>query len=723
MYKFVLSLLLTFCVFSLIADGVQPIGTGTENDPYQIATLDNLLWFSTNDSSWSSHFIQTADIDASDTESWNDYAGFSPIGNDDTMFTGSYNGNDYVISNLDASELNFVCNLGFFGYIFSATIQNVHLNDATVLSRGWETGILVGLSDTSYINNCSVSGTLDATIHVGGLIGACSETTIENCVVDCEIVCNNLGGGFVGYMRNESILRGCTSSVVIQGSNDLGGLAGRADDSLIENCNSSVSISGTHTLAGLVARVEHSQISNSYTSASISGETKLGILCAIIELHESEVRNSFYDYNDSTINNSAKWLLGAMSSEIYSEWMLNDLTLDIASSFLNDGDYYLISTPGDLRTAIVFAQIDNYAFKLTNDLNLSSIHELFFPYFDGRFDGAGFAVESFSLHYSGYNRVGFFGLSKHARIENLIINDGYVNGRWDCAILTGFDVNSAIYNCKTSGQVYGASNCGGLVGFSIDSNIDYSSFTGTVAASEYVGGLVGKLTTYGSCNNCYTRGEVTGSNYVGGVFGSANGYISFIYSTTLVYGDENTYAIAGISQRSFNSSFWDMEVTGMSGSNYGAIGLTTNDMKDFSTYVGAGWDMLDETINGDDDYWSIDSEVNDGYPHILLADIVSLDESSQPSLDNRLSLNNYPNPFNPTTTISFNVLSNDETNISFYNIRGELVFSHKQNYSVGRNKFTWNGKDTKNRCLASGTYFCRIQNCGDSEVKKLVMIK
>jgi len=92
--KILLSLFFITFSFILLADGVQPNGAGSEADPYQVSDLDNLLWISTNTSSWNSHFIQTADIDASTTSTWNTEDGFSPIGNSITQFTGNYNGQE-----------------------------------------------------------------------------------------------------------------------------------------------------------------------------------------------------------------------------------------------------------------------------------------------------------------------------------------------------------------------------------------------------------------------------------------------------------------------------------------------------------------------------------------------------------------------------------------------------------------------------------------------------
>ena len=75
-------------------------GDGSSGDPYQIATLNNLYWITQNSGEWDAYYIQTANIDASSSSSWDSNAGFTPIGNSGTRFTGSYNGDGHTISNL-----------------------------------------------------------------------------------------------------------------------------------------------------------------------------------------------------------------------------------------------------------------------------------------------------------------------------------------------------------------------------------------------------------------------------------------------------------------------------------------------------------------------------------------------------------------------------------------------------------------------------------------------
>lgn len=82
-------------------------------------------------------------------------------------------------------------------------------------------------------------------------------------------------------------------------------------------------------------------------------------------------------------------------------------------------------------------------------------------------------------------------------------------------------------------------------------------------------------------------------------------------------------------------------------------------------------------------------------------------------------LNNYPNPFNPTTQISFNVDRNANVKLSVLNSRGQEVAKlHEGRVNRGNHKFDFNAA-----YLNSGIYFYRLE-CGDfSDTKKMILIK
>jgi hypothetical protein len=88
------------------------LGSGTIDDPYQIAALCDLDRLCSNVLLYDKHFVQTANINASATNTWNigdhdndeetppEAMGFLPIGNDEIKFTGTYNGKGYIIDSL-----------------------------------------------------------------------------------------------------------------------------------------------------------------------------------------------------------------------------------------------------------------------------------------------------------------------------------------------------------------------------------------------------------------------------------------------------------------------------------------------------------------------------------------------------------------------------------------------------------------------------------------------
>lgn len=73
------------------------------------------------------------------------------------------------------------------------------------------------------------------------------------------------------------------------------------------------------------------------------------------------------------------------------------------------------------------------------------------------------------------------------------------------------------------------------------------------------------------------------------------------------------------------------------------------------------------------------------------------------------SLNNYPNPFNPSTIINFMLKSDSNIELSVYNLKGELVRTlAKDLYKSGYHDLNWNGKDSDQRTVTSGVYILKL---------------
>lgn len=84
----------------------------------------------------------------------------------------------------------------------------------------------------------------------------------------------------------------------------------------------------------------------------------------------------------------------------------------------------------------------------------------------------------------------------------------------------------------------------------------------------------------------------------------------------------------------------------------------------------------------------------------------------------------YPNPFNPSATISYTLPEAGPVKISVHNLKGQLVKTLADAWQpAGDREIAWNGDDTSGRQLASGLYFCRLETAGTVLVGKLMLVK
>ena len=91
-------------------------------------------------------------------------------------------------------------------------------------------------------------------------------------------------------------------------------------------------------------------------------------------------------------------------------------------------------------------------------------------------------------------------------------------------------------------------------------------------------------------------------------------------------------------------------------------------------------------------------------------------------------LGNYPNPFNPQTTIKYNLKNNSDVILTIYNTKGQLVRTLVRSPQVaGIHNTVWNGKDSNGRDVSSGIYFSTLDvndEKGDyTSVKKIILLK
>jgi len=234
-------------------------GSGTDNDPYQIATpyhLHNVRYY------LDKCFILTADIDLDpvllDEAFWYDTQnGWQPIGYDEftaETFTGYFNGNGHTVSNMRIGSADSPVNIsyiGLFGYAnTTATICNTNLASLAIYASGGGVGGIVA-ANYGLVDHCSATGFISANSTTGGLVGSnCTATVINSWAdVDIEVPNGSYIGGLVAF-NNGYIRNCCATGNIVAGNNPFaGGLVGynyaytSAAD--IQNCYATGDVSGS----------------------------------------------------------------------------------------------------------------------------------------------------------------------------------------------------------------------------------------------------------------------------------------------------------------------------------------------------------------------------------------------------------------------------------------------------------------------------------------------
>ena len=241
-------------------------GSGTKDDPYQIATAEQLAKLAvdvnanTPDLNYDAkYFILMENIDLS-AHRW------IPIGSGYTtggIFYNSYfDGNEKTITGLSVDETSAENNrlAGLFGGVTmnysaeDAVVKNLTISGATINTAGENSaaGILAGsiLGDGIVVENCHVSGVVAANTDVGGMVGYTSLVNYDRCTADVEVAGTGMAGGFVGNDFGGSY-ENCSAKGAAKAGWSLGGFAGFAyGNTVFKRCMAAVSVTASDWQAG-----------------------------------------------------------------------------------------------------------------------------------------------------------------------------------------------------------------------------------------------------------------------------------------------------------------------------------------------------------------------------------------------------------------------------------------------------------------------------------------
>jgi hypothetical protein len=273
-------------------------GSGTPEDPYQIANKEDLLTLAATTADYNECFILTADIDmdgqefttaiiAADTSSSSGFQG--------TAFTGTFDGNSHKITNfaIDGGSNDY---LGLFGKIDTGgLVKNLGLENCAVSggSGSYFVGGLAGYNGDGSISisNCYSTGTVSgSSTNVGGLVGY-HYGSISDCYSTGAVSGSYSVGGLVGYNSSSSISN-CYSTSAVSGITDVGGLVGINSGGSISNCYSTGAVSGYQDVGGLVGQ-NGGSISNCYSTGAVSGSSASSYVGGLVGSNGGSISNCY----------------------------------------------------------------------------------------------------------------------------------------------------------------------------------------------------------------------------------------------------------------------------------------------------------------------------------------------------------------------------------------------------------------------------------------------
>jgi hypothetical protein len=119
-----------------------------------------------------------------------------------------------------------------------------------------------------------------------------------------------------------------------------------------------------------------------------------------------------------------------------------------------------------------------------------------------------------------------------------------------------------------------------------------------------------------------------------------------------------------------------------------------------------------------------DAAAENYYTHIERYQIPPTDNSDEYIISPADVVRCYPNPFNPTSTIAFDLEKNNAIAVDIFNISGQRVRRLAQGYySAGSHSLVWNGENDNNQILPSGVYMIKIDLGNRVLTKKVTMMK
>lgn len=236
---------------------------------------------------------------------------WTPIGNDiDHPFSGTFDGNDHVISNLwiNMPDGDFI---GLFGQCTGASLANIIMDTAHILANN-TAGTLVGNFSTNgtIVNSHVINTSITATdYNIGGLVGGLlTDSSISQCSSSGDVTGESQVGGLVGSPWDKTKITQSYSEGTVSGDYLIGGLAGYCvfgfepnRNNIVNNCYSRATVEAEIGRAGGIYGGSDGtlRLQNSYSTGTVSAPEFAGAVIGAWGGSDIVVENTYFDTETS----------------------------------------------------------------------------------------------------------------------------------------------------------------------------------------------------------------------------------------------------------------------------------------------------------------------------------------------------------------------------------------------------------------------------------------
>ena len=255
-------------------------GTGEPNDPYQIATSEQLIAIGSDPDLLKKSFILVADIDLDPNLPGGRIFEDALIAQDKSdgvsghsspSFEGILDGQGHTIANLHIQgKLGY--DAGLIGMLHGL-VKDLNLTEVVV--SGSPCGAIAGHHHGGGILRCQVTGQVSGIEDVGGLVGSNWNASLVECKAQVQVIGDSDVGGMVGGGPGGTLLR-CEVQADVNGNNNVGGLVGRQDVGSIIECRATGIVIGSDYVGGLIGDCFESLIWRSSAHCAVTAEKTAG---------------------------------------------------------------------------------------------------------------------------------------------------------------------------------------------------------------------------------------------------------------------------------------------------------------------------------------------------------------------------------------------------------------------------------------------------------------